>query len=625
MTDSIKNIDQSISNMSETCRIIYFKSENRDIIRTAIDQSSALWERLERLSGKQLPHSGSLFAHLEAGRKCVDISSMFQYGNNSGSLVLKAQEDNQKPNSPLILYASDFQVYDKAAAGFMFKAFLNSKALRHTLLLVSSSVLNIPDGFSNAVELVQDPYISKQDISEKLADAVHAEEAKRGRKFFSDQELDAFAQDFVGLSELQVDTVLMRLNGYLCTSLRDGIHRNRISDEKKKEIEKDPTVNFRDVPEEETVCGLENYSKWLEERREDFHNPIAAAAQGTPAPKGVLLCGVPGTGKSAAARETARILGVPLIQFDISRIQSEKLGKSEEKLRGYLERVSAFGDCVMLMDEIEKVFSVTEHTHEVKRAMLSLLLDWMQTRKANVFTFITANDISSLPPELLRDGRLSGRFFAFMPSRDDLCDILGLKLMKIRNLFNAGFQKLLSELDRERKWRSLPEQERKKTPRPQIENPFAEMFSDLAGEAKKSDRLLFMTGANIEVLVELANREMRKQVREKKAAAPYGVTEYIAALRKCALSPSFVPQGQSNMDDIVAMWFEANRRQYQDVSANSVLPFNRFSDGHFKALEPVSNPYDEYLREVLRARIEEQVREQAERKSYLRRVGSVKK
>ena len=98
-----------------------------------------------------------------------------------------------------------------------------------------------------------------------------------------------------------------------------------------------------------------NYSTWLDERKADFHDPIEAMRMGTPAPKGVLLCGVPGTGKTAAARETARRLGVPLIKFDISRIQTKDFGGSEERLRRYLDRISAFGSCVMLMDEIEKV------------------------------------------------------------------------------------------------------------------------------------------------------------------------------------------------------------------------------------------------------------------------------
>lgn len=577
MTEAMEHIDQIISNMNAKRHIIYFKSENRHIIQTVIDQSAALQEKLCMYGKISKPPKTGWYHMLCGHKRCVDLMQVFQFHGFYGTIDV-----HKFDRPPLVLFLADFQIYPEQYRGYLLKAFLDCKALEHSYLLISSPQLHIPDGFSSEIEFILDRYISRRDIEGKLIRQVRLEEEKRRCTFFTDDQLGIYARDFVGLTEEQVDTVLMRMEGTLCTGLKSSKHLDKIADEKKKEAEKDPTIKFLTYANEESVAGLGHYSKWLSERKSDFQNPINAKKEGTPAPKGVLLCGVPGTGKTAMAKETARCLGVPLIQFDISRIQTKDFGGSEERLRRYLERICAFGSCVMLMDEVEKVFAVNESTHEVKRTMLSLLLDWMQAREANVFTFITANDISSLPPELLRDGRINGRFFAFMPSRDDLCDILCLKLKPLAESYkiNQEFRHLLE--------------------RPmEQENPFAGMFDEIAKRAKAVYRFPFMTGANVENLVEMTNLAIRKET-----SPPYSVEEYTQQMINCALSFDFVPQGQSNMDDLVSLWMAAQKRHYQDVSDHTLLPFGQFMDGKFVELPESASTYDSYLREVLRERIE---------------------
>ena len=600
MTDAMMNIDRIISNMSNNSRIIYLKSERREIAEIVINESGALRSKLENRNGELNKHQGmSWFRSLTKDKHIMRLTDVYEEKGLKGRIVLP-KDASDKKIVPMLLYVTDFQVFAQKSQAFMLKAFLDCGALENAYLLIASPTLRIPDGFGDYVTLVNDTYISMNDIRQLLTEAINKENVKRPKPIsFSKDVLDQFAKDFVGLSEKQVHNVLERMSP-LCTGLRDKEHLTHIQDEKKREIEKDPTVSFIEVPEKETVCGLGNYSTWLDERKSDFHDPIEAMRMGTPAPKGVLLCGVPGTGKTAAARETARRLGVPLIKFDISRIQTKDFGGSEERLRRYLDRISAFGSCVMLMDEIEKVFSVDEGTHEVKMAMLGLLLDWMQTRKANVFTFITANNISKLPPELLRDGRISGRFFAFMPSRNDLCEIIQLKLRSLISggLFDSKFCTLLEN-------------------KLQENNPFAEMLDKIAKEAKdnQNKRTIFMTGANIESLIEMTNRKMRKE----SSGGGYRIEDYTKVMKKCALSDGFVPQGQSNMKDIVDMWLAAQERQYQDVSAHSILPFGLYKqDGTFtKDIE--SNFYDDYMREVLKGSIKKKVEEEEMHKNFVRK------
>lgn len=611
MMDAVKRMDECISGISERCRIFYFKSENREIIQSAVDGSYELRARIAQQlkSGTEFD-----FESLVRGAMCIPLIQIFKLDSIGGRIEVPQEK------TPVLLYITDFQVYDDRTRAFIIKAFLDCKKLRGAYLLISSPELHIPDGFGGDIELIMDKYITQHDIYLKLNQKVQEEVKRRvmhgdSGKELPDELLLECAKDFVGLSERQVDTVLEQM-GPLCTGLKKKVHCGFIVDEKKKEIAKDPTVSFINVPEDESVCGVGNYISWLEKRKADFENPEEAKKFGTPSPKGVLLCGVPGTGKTAAARETARRYNIPLIQFDISRIQTKSFGGSEERLRRYLERISAFGNCVMLMDEIEKVFAVNDSTHEVKRSMLSLLLDWMQRREANVFTFITANDISSLPPELLRDGRISGRFFAFMPSRDDLCEILKSKLKRLADngLLRQDFTKLVQSGE-------LPDG-----------NAFAKALDKIAAKAKKEQRNLFMTGANIETLVEMTNRSMRK----KCTVGSYSLEMYLKEMEECAMSESFVPQGQSNMEDIVNMWVAAQKRQYQDVSKHSVLPFHDYrEDGSFRSGSAEEEKqrskgkadsradgyydgcYDDYLREVLKERIEEAIQEQQEHKRFL--------
>lgn len=623
MSDWIYNLDKTISNMSQTRRIIYFKSENRNIIKDAINNSPALRAKLN-ISARG---PADVYSQLTEQHKCITLTQMYQPAGIIGTVKLlegvkKATGDKIKL-IPDVVTLTDYQVFSETDRSRMIKAFLDASELKDKILLISSPEILIPDGFSNEIELITDRYITQNDIYEKLRNRVREEEACRKKTFFTDDELKKYAVDFVGLTGMQVEDILDAIQGELCMGLlpvgkpgeiKDSLVRNLIKQERIKEAEKDSAIRFIELDKNERVAGLGRYTQWLCDRKSDFSNPLEAKKMGTPAPKGVLLCGVPGTGKTAMARETARIYQVPLIQFDISRIQSSKLGESEARLSRYLDRISSFGNCVMLMDEVEKTFSVNDSTHEVKLAMLGQLLDWMQTRKANVLTFITANNISKLPAELLRDGRISGRFFAFMPSRDDLTAIMRLKLKVLTgsNMINSEFKSIVEK---------IPE-----TKKEHDSDRLSEIPDQIAFEAKEKKKSgethwPFMTGANMEVLIEMTNRELRRKenVKNSGVSRPYSFHIYKKQMCECAASAGFVPQGQSNMADIVEMWLSAQKRQYQDVSEHTLLPFPKFKDGKFTQPLHAENEYDRFLIETIQGEIEKACKKTGEQESALKK------
>ena len=177
------------------------------------------------------------------------------------------------------------------------------------------------------------------------------------------------------------------------------------------------------------VGGLKNLTTWFRGRAGAFSG--TAAASGVPTPKGVLLVGVPGCGKSLSARALAGSWNVPLLRLDVGRIFGQYVGQSETNLRMALDTAEAVAPCILWIDEIEKGFSGVEHGGAATRVFGSFL-SWLQDKRSPVFVVATANDISGLPPEFLRQGRFDDTFFVGLPTKSQREEILGIHLRRRR-------------------------------------------------------------------------------------------------------------------------------------------------------------------------------------------------
>ncbi|MBT8212051.1 MAG: AAA family ATPase [Acidimicrobiia bacterium] len=161
------------------------------------------------------------------------------------------------------------------------------------------------------------------------------------------------------------------------------------------------------------VGGFDNLKEWLVIRSAVF---TGASVSGIDPPKGMLLTGIPGAGKSLIAKTVATAWGVPLVLLDPARLFSKYIGESEERLIRALESVEAMAPAVLWIDEIEKGFATSgDGDGGVSKRMLGTFLRWMQDRPGGVFVVATANDVSSLPPEFLRRGRFDEIFFVDLP------------------------------------------------------------------------------------------------------------------------------------------------------------------------------------------------------------------
>lgn len=181
------------------------------------------------------------------------------------------------------------------------------------------------------------------------------------------------------------------------------------------------------------VGGLDYIKPWLTMRKLAFSEE--AREFGLPPPKGMFLVGVAGCGKSLIAKAVATAFDIPLLKLDIGGMQSKWVGESQQNIRSGLAVVDAIGRCVLWVDEIEKALAgATSGAADggVASDALGTFLTWMQERKSSVFVIATANDVTKLPPELLRKGRFDEMFFVDLPTRTERCEILSVTLKQFK-------------------------------------------------------------------------------------------------------------------------------------------------------------------------------------------------
>jgi len=204
-----------------------------------------------------------------------------------------------------------------------------------------------------------------------------------------------------------------------------------VTSEKKRVVSRERVLEWYDPIKGglEAVGGLDNLKQWLEVRKSAY-SP-AARAYGLPAPKGAMLVGVPGCGKSLTAKAIATAWSVPLLRVDLGALKSKFVGDSEANLRKVFKLVEAIGRCVVWFDEIEKALQgATSGSSDggVSSDALGAVLSWMQERQGESFVIATANKAEDLPPELLRKGRFDEVWFIDLPTSVEREAVLGAAL-----------------------------------------------------------------------------------------------------------------------------------------------------------------------------------------------------
>lgn len=340
------------------------------------------------------------------------------------------------------------------------------------------------------------------------------------------------------------------------------------------------------------AAGLDEASKWLEERKQIFSDPRKSIMQGFDIPKGIILTGVPGTGKSLMAKQTARILGLPLVAMDLGDLQEGVVGKSEEHMAKALRMIDAISPCVLWIDEIEKAFSGAESGHSdggVMRRMFGKFLTWMQEKKSYCFVLATSNDITKLPPELFRSQRFDEKYYTFMPSAKECAQmfVANIKQHNKRIVDSKGFKVKIfdsSVFEDEAYW--LDFLNRICTCNVNSDGVAVEESVQLNNSGKWLSGYLpqkkLFTGADIATFVNNLKFKILTQ-REKQGSPNF---KYSGPIKKTEVDAfitpvlgGFIPYGQSNLKDIAKCFRTLSHNRFKSASVPSDdKAIVRFSD-----------------------------------------------
>jgi hypothetical protein len=208
----------------------------------------------------------------------------------------------------------------------------------------------------------------------------------------------------------------------------DSADLARIEQYKKKIFDKEGVLEFCLSESSGNIANFDNLKRWLSERKSSF----TSAKSSLPPPKGVLMMGVQGCGKSLAVKVISRELNLPLYRLDLTRLYSKYIGETEENMRKALKIVEKLSPMCLWIDEIEKCFAASDGQIDggVSQRMLGAFLTWMQERQGGCFIAATANNIYMLPPEFLRKGRFDEIFFVDLPNNELRRDIFKIHLLK---------------------------------------------------------------------------------------------------------------------------------------------------------------------------------------------------
>lgn len=308
-------------------------------------------------------------------------------------------------------------------------------------IIIVSSILTLPIELEKYITVLEMPLPGRVDLEIVL------NSVSKNAKTEIDNDLKKKLIDAaLGMTVMEADLA------YCLAAVKDNFNINSprtVAFEKEQIIKKSGLLDYFQVNESlKSVGGMENLKDWLEKRKQAFD--FKAQSWGLSEPKGLLLLGVPGCGKSLTAKCIASLWNMPLLRLDIGKVFQGEVGSSESNIRRAIATAEAVAPCVLWIDEIEKGLSGLQSSGATDGGttsrIFSTILTWMQEKTQPVFVVATANDISQLPPELLRKGRFDEIFFVDLPSEKDRKSIFSIHLTKnSQKADNFGLEKLAKE------------------------------------------------------------------------------------------------------------------------------------------------------------------------------------
>lgn len=315
------------------------------------------------------------------------------------------------------------------------------KFSRRTFVITAPPEAKIPPELASELAIVDLPLPDKKLIRGLIEGIVKASTKMPADMVPSDEEIDLVCKAASGLTENEAENAIAEAMIINKEQSRRYFDHHTVMDIKCDVLRRGGQLEYvksnnRGMSQ---IGGMDNLKDWIR-MREDAFTPEAREF-GIEEPKGVLLVGIPGTGKSLSARAVADTLGLPLLRLDAGRLFAGLVGQSESNTRMAIAKAEAMAPCVLWIDELEKGFAGSTNSLDsgVGARVVGTFLTWMNEKTSPVMVFATANDVSKLPPELLRKGRFDEIFSVDLPNAKEREEILAIHITK------RGRGKLLDE------------------------------------------------------------------------------------------------------------------------------------------------------------------------------------
>ena len=312
---------------------------------------------------------------------------------------------------------------------------------------IVSPFIRLPKELENYTTILELDPLTDEDIEKIILDFAKMQEMERPKEDL----LNKLVTRLKGLSKTEIYNILS-----LAIS-EDGMltydDLRSILNQKQQLIKKSGILEMINVKETmDDIGGLENLKKWLRRKAKIFKQIKKAQNFGVDIPKGVLIAGMPGCGKSLTAKAAANAFEVPLLRLDMGRLMGKYVGESESNMRRAIKLTEASSPCVLWIDELEKAFAGVKSNgsgSEVTMRLFGNFLTWMQEKDSLAFVLATANNISDLPPELLRKGRFDETFYVDLPNKTERKKILEIHIKKRRaqDLSRIDLNKLVDKTE----------------------------------------------------------------------------------------------------------------------------------------------------------------------------------
>ena len=324
----------------------------------------------------------------------------------------------------------DFHVYmkDSRVVRLMRDLAGRLRGRAQTLFIVSPT-LNLPVELEKDVSVMEFPFPEAADIEKQVNHAVESvKDNPNVNVDLTPELLEMIVRSAQGLTADEIESALAR-----SFVEKKTLSVDQIIEEKKQIVRKTGILQFYPADAGlNDVGGHDLLKEWLQLRAKSFTD--AARAFGIPYPKGVLLLGVQGCGKSLVAKAISAAYSLPMLKMDVGRVFGSLVGQSEDNMRRAIRIAESLAPCILWIDELEKGFAGMSGSgvsdSGTTARVFSTFLTWMQEKTKPVFIVATANDVSALPPELLRKGRFDEIFFVDLPDLEERKDIFNIHLSK---------------------------------------------------------------------------------------------------------------------------------------------------------------------------------------------------